>query len=96
MAKSPPLTPEQALQLVALSLGTEELRHGLDLVLSLALEYTTEVEDWDLLGVEGGVDGKPRYSEYDIACVEATHAWIKRVTGFDAFTRAMKPRDRKP
>lgn len=94
MAKLPP-DPVQALYLVALSLGTEELRHGLDLVLTLALEYTSEHEDWDLLHVEGGVDGKPRYSDYDIACVEATHAWIQRVTGYDAFSRAMKPRDQK-
>lgn len=85
----PPLSPLEALQLIALSLSTDELRWGLDLVLSLALKFSSDNEDWDLLGEMG-------YDEYDEACVVATHAWIKRVTGMTEWTRAMtKPRDRK-
>ena len=90
-----PPSPQEALYLVALSLGTEELRRGLDALLSIALESYTEDEDWDLLEVEGTEDGEPRWSEYDILCIKAAHAWIMRVTGYDAFERAMKPRDRK-
>ena len=85
-----PLTPEQALQLVALSLGTDELKTGLDLLLYLAHQHATDDTDWDLfLSLEG------QFTEYDLACLKATEAWIKRVTGFDAFERAVRAKDRK-
>lgn len=81
MAK--PLSSTETLVLVALSLSTDELRRGLDILLTLALEQGTDDQDWDLL--------PPRFTPYEVACVEAAHAWIKRVTGFDEFTRVTRP-----
>lgn len=83
-----PLSPQEALQLIALSLATDELRWGLDLILSLALQFSTDNEDWDLLGEMG-------YDDYDEACAIAAHAWIKRVTGMTEWSRVTKLRDRK-
>lgn len=84
-----PLSPQEALQLIALSLATDELRWGLDLLLSLSLKFTSDNEDFDLLGEMG-------YDDYDEACAIAAQAWIKRVTGMTEWSRATKPRDRKP
>lgn len=83
-----PLTPQRALELVAMSLGTDELKNGLNLLLFFAQQFASQDEDWDLMSELG-------YGEYDIACVEATQAWIKRVTGLDAFDRPTRKMDEK-
>lgn len=87
----------ELLVLIAMSLGTEELRVGLDAILFLALEHATEFEDWDSLNSFGDDSGQPRFSEYEVACIRAAHAWIKRVTTFDEFERAriIQKRDEK-
>jgi hypothetical protein len=89
MPKKPELTPEQALQLVAASLSTDELKNGLNLLLHFAHQFASDNEDWDLVDKELG------YSNYDLACVRATEAWIKRVTGLGAFDRPTRAIDRK-
>jgi hypothetical protein len=83
------LTPEQALQLIAMSLGTDELKNGLNLMLHFAHQFASDNHDWDLVDAELG------HTDYDVACLKATEAWIKRVTGFDEFERAIKARDKK-
>jgi hypothetical protein len=89
MAK-PPLTPEQALQLVAMSLATDELKNGLNLLLYFAHQFASEDKDWDLVSRELG------FTDYDVACLTATEAWITRVTGLGVFDRPTRSMDRKP
>jgi len=84
-----PLTPEQALQLVAMSLSTDELKNGLNLLLHFAHQFASDAEDWDLMEAELG------YSDYDVACVQATEAWIKRVTGLGVFDRPTRKMDER-
>lgn len=81
------LSDQQRLVLVALSLGTPELRRGLNVLLHCALQFASQDEDWDL------IDDVLEYDDYDLLCVQAAHAWIQRVTG-DAFTSAMEPKPR--
>lgn len=84
-----PLTPEQTLQLVALSLATDELKNGLNLLLHFAHQFASDDKDWDLVVAELG------FTKYDLACLEATEAWIKRVTGLEVFDRPTRKMDHK-
>src|SRR5215212_180096 len=79
MAKEP---DAQAFAILALSLSNEELQRGLDLLIHFAIMYATDDEDWDMVLAPLG------FSEYDLECVRAAHAWAKRVIGMDEFTRA--------
>lgn len=67
----------QLFQAIALSLATEELQQGLQILLNLAMEISSEPEGppFNLLVSRMG------YDEYDKACVTAAKAWIDRVTG---------------
>ncbi len=78
------------LQVIAMSLGVPELRIGLDRILTIALIHSSGDRDWEDLPELG-------YSDYEIACVTAAHAWIKRVTGLGEFdvTQLLKKRDQK-
>lgn len=76
-APSEKLTPEMMVKILVISLGTPELRRGLDLMVTLAMTWTTDEYPWDLLRSEMG------YGEYDIACVLAAQRWIERVTGIN-------------
>lgn len=84
-----PLTPEQALQLVAMSLSTDELKNGLNLLLHFAHQFASDAEDWDLVDAELG------FSNYDVECLRATEAWIKRVTGLGVFDRPTRKSDER-
>ena len=84
-----PLTPEQTLTLVALSLATDELKNGLNIMLHFAHQFASDNTDWDLVMAELG------YSDYDHACLQATEAWIKRVTGLGVFDRPTRRIDEK-
>lgn len=89
MAPKNPVSPEQALILVAMSLSTDELKNGLNLLLYFAHQFASEDQDWDLMTKELGMD------DYDKQCVLATEAWIKRVTGLGVFDRPTRGIDRK-
>lgn len=84
-----PTTPEQALVLVAMSLSTDELKNGLNLILHFAHQFASDSEDWDLVDAELG------FSNYDVECLRATEAWIKRVTGLGVFDRPTRRMDEK-
>lgn len=73
-----PTTDLELFQAIALSLATEELQQGLNIILTIALDTATDAGEkpWNLLPVMG-------YDDYDAACATAAHAWIKRVTGID-------------
>lgn len=88
MAKEP-VTPERALQLVAMSLATDELKNGLNLLLYLAHQFASDNEDWDLIIGELG------QTQYDLECLRATEAWIKRVTGLGVFDRPTRKMDER-
>lgn len=85
-----PLDEITQLQVIALSLGVPELRIGLDHILSIAIIHSSSDRDWEDLPDLG-------YSEYEISCIKAAHAWITRVTGLGAFDveQLIKKRDRK-
>lgn len=83
------LTPEQALQLVALSLATDELKNGLNLMLHFAHQFASDSEDWDLVAAELG------FTKYDVECLRATEAWITRVTGLGVFDRPTRKMDER-
>lgn len=82
------LTPEQTLTLVALSLATDELKNGLNLLLHFAHQFASDNHDWDLVEELG-------FSDYDEACLLATEAWIKRVTDLGVFDRPTRKMDHK-
>jgi hypothetical protein len=73
-------TFSQLLNILVLSLQQDELKDGLDMLVSLALQHASEVEDLDQLELMG-------YSEYEQLCVKAAIAWVKRVTGRDEWNR---------
>lgn len=83
------ITPEQALQLVALSLSTDELKNGLNLLLHFAHQFASDDKDWDLVDAELG------FTDYDVSCLLATEAWIKRVTGLGVFDRPTRKSDER-
>lgn len=85
-----PATDLELFQAIALSLATEELQQGLNILLTIALDTATEAgeEPWSHLPAM-------TYDEYDIACVKAAHAWIKRVTGIDYSTSGVTRFDKQ-